>query len=179
MKTPRKLAALVLGLAFAAAASAEIYRWTDAAGVTHYTTDINQVPPAQRAGASAPRGAGSLQRVEAKPRPQAVPAALAAPAAASRAPSEDAIEGKSESEWRSEAERLRKRVAFYEPIAERCQGDTLRISARSDGDQIREEREEAEACERSRAELESATRQLADFEERAHRAGVPPGWIRE
>ena len=178
MKPIRSLAALACLLALAAVASAEIYRWTDANGVTHYTTDINQVPAAQRAAASAPRGGGSLQRVESKPRPPA-PAATASVPASPAAADAERIAGKDEGAWRTEAEQLRRRVALYEPIVDRCKGDSLRISAHSSREQIREESEEAAACDRSRSELELAARTLADFEERAHRAGVPPGWIRE
>jgi hypothetical protein len=32
-------------------ASAQLYRWTDAAGTTHYTTDLATIPPAHRDGA--------------------------------------------------------------------------------------------------------------------------------
>jgi aspartyl protease family protein len=49
------------------AASAEIYRWTDAQGRVHYTQDLSQVPPTQRASAAgAARGAdeGRFQTFE-------------------------------------------------------------------------------------------------------------------
>ena len=54
----------ILGLGVASA-NAEIYRWTDADGRVHFTQDLSQVPPDQRAGAKekadAPRGLDPIQ----------------------------------------------------------------------------------------------------------------------
>lgn len=46
-------AVLLLGglLVLAAPASAQLYRWTDASGTVHYTTELTTVPPAYRAAA--------------------------------------------------------------------------------------------------------------------------------
>ncbi len=46
-----RLALAGLALTLAAPAPAEIYRWTDASGEVHFTQDLSQVPPAQRAAA--------------------------------------------------------------------------------------------------------------------------------
>lgn len=169
-------------LALAAPASSEIYRWEDQNGVEHFTTNLTEVPPSQRdlAKARAAVKSGSLQRVETTVRRTPTPNRTAGSASApARGAGEDAIAGRTEQQWRDEATRLRARVALYAPHAERCQGDSLRISAGSSREHIREEAAEAEACERSRFEHSLAEKALADFEERAHRTGVPPGWIRE
>jgi hypothetical protein len=42
------LAALAAALTAAAPAAAQLYRWTDAAGTVHYTTDPASIPPAYR-----------------------------------------------------------------------------------------------------------------------------------
>jgi hypothetical protein len=171
-------------LALAAPAFSEIYRWKDQNGVEHFTTHLADVPPSQRdlAKARAAVKSGSLQRVETTARPTPTPTPKRAASSAS-APAhgagEDAIEGRTEPQWREEATRLRARVALYAPHVERCEGDSLRISAGSSREHIREEAAEAEACERNRFEHSLAEKALADFEERAHRTGVPPGWIRE
>ena len=63
----RRAAPFLASLALLAApAGAEVYRWTDAEGRVHFTQDLSQVPPAQRAGAAeqgASSGAGRLQTV--------------------------------------------------------------------------------------------------------------------
>jgi len=76
------LAALAL---LAGPAAGEVYRWTDAEGRVHFTQDLSQVPPAQRAQAGeegASSGAGRLQTfgppadaAPAPPPPAAAPAA--------------------------------------------------------------------------------------------------------
>jgi aspartyl protease family protein len=61
----------------AAGALAEIYRWTDAEGRVHFTQDLSQVPPEQRAtaaGAARASGEGRVQTFERAP-----PAAALAP----------------------------------------------------------------------------------------------------
>ncbi|HZO07735.1 MAG TPA: TIGR02281 family clan AA aspartic protease [Myxococcota bacterium] len=70
------LASLVL---LAAPAGAEIYRWTDAEGRVHFTQDLSQVPPAQRAAAEQGdgTGAGRLQTFEGRADAPAPPAAAA------------------------------------------------------------------------------------------------------
>ena len=76
----RGLALLLASLPLAAAA--EIYQWTDEQGRVHYTQDLSQVPPRQRAQAEkqarAPRESGRLQTYS---QPAAIdPGAAVAPA---------------------------------------------------------------------------------------------------
>ncbi|HEV8586827.1 MAG TPA: retropepsin-like aspartic protease [Methylomirabilota bacterium] len=47
----RSVLALVLVLATAAPAAAALYRWTATDGTTHYTSDLESIPEASRAGA--------------------------------------------------------------------------------------------------------------------------------
>ena len=77
---PRRAAPLLAWLAClpAAGALAEIYRWTNAEGRVHFTQDLSQVPPEQRAraaGAARASGEGRLQTFETPP--ASAPAALA------------------------------------------------------------------------------------------------------
>lgn len=179
MRGKRLWGSALVAAAIALSASAEIYRWTDANGVVHYSSDIQQVPAGQRdlARASVRTGKGSLQRIESSAASRPSVAAAAAPPAALA--SEDVVEGKTEAQWRDEATRLRARIALYAPAAERCEGDRFAWSRDDGGDEYREEQAEAEACRQTALEFELAKKQVVDFEERAHRAGVPPGWIRE
>jgi clan AA aspartic protease (TIGR02281 family) len=77
--------AVVLWLAAAAVSQAEVYRWVDASGQLHFTTEIHEVPAQQRGAAE--RGVASRAATSGTlSRASAAPAALAAvpPASASR-----------------------------------------------------------------------------------------------
>jgi hypothetical protein len=183
-----KAVLLVLALTGAAAAArADVYRWTDAHGVTHYTSDINHVPASQRelARRTVPSGRGSVLRIGsghpsagAPAEPAASPSATAASAPPASA-GEESVDGKTEAQWRNEASLARSRLERAEASAEHCKGDTFRASARSGHAQYEEEKTEADGCERIRAEAEGARQALEQLEERAHVDGVPPGWLRE
>lgn len=163
----------LLAVLVAAPAAGELYRWTDARGNTHYTSDIHQVPADQRELARRTVPKGSLQRVGAPTSP--APAAPASP----RTDAEDLVGGKSELAWRDEAIRLRARVAQAAAPAERCKGVRERQDAGPGGGAIPEETAEASRCDRAVRDLALAQQKLDDFEESAQRLGVPPGWIRE
>ncbi len=186
MRGKRFWGTALVSAVLALSASAEIYRWTDAHGVVHYTSDIQQVPAGQRdlARAAVRTGKGSLQRIETPPgsAPRSADAAPsgrlgAAPPAALAG--DEAIAGKTEKEWREEMTRLRSRVALYRPAAERCEDERFQWSPGDGGRRYREEQAEAEACDETRRNFELAVQLALDFEESAHRAGVPPGWVRE
>lgn len=179
MRGKRLWGSALVAAAIALSASAEIYRWTDANGVVHYSSDFQQVPAGQRdlARAAVRTGKGSLQRIESSAASRPRVAHSAAPPAALA--SGEVVEGMTEVQWRDEATRLRTRIALYAPAAERCEGDRFRGSPGDGGDESREEQAEAEACRQTLREFELAKKQVADFEERAQRASVPPGWIRE
>jgi hypothetical protein len=181
------LLGLVL-VVLAAPALGEVFKWTDKTGAVHYTSDINQVPTGQRdlARAAANSGKGSLQRIpssapslrttrSAPTRGASRPASPASPAPAA----EERVEGKSEAQWREQTQRHRARIAMLEPIAERCEEDRFDWSAGDGGRKYRAEQAEAEACDGTRRDLALERSQLENLEERAHGAGVPPGWMRE
>jgi clan AA aspartic protease (TIGR02281 family) len=85
---PRAASLLLVWLAcLPGAARAEIYRWTDAQGRVHFTQDLSQVPPAQRAtaaGAGREAGGGRLQTFESPAR--GAPASAAPPAGPASSP---------------------------------------------------------------------------------------------
>ncbi len=84
----RRAAAWIVALAVAGPAPglAEIYRWTDANGTTHYTQSLDQVPPEQRAAARS-GGAPAPSRLQTYASPASrSPSAAAAPGAALRIP---------------------------------------------------------------------------------------------
>lgn len=189
------LASLVV---LAAAAPAEIYKWTDPDGVVHFTSNPDEVPADQRAAAAAAAraGKGSFQRgvvpsaSGASSAPRAGDAPAAAPAARRRAgpaartargaePAEERAGGKTEAEWRAEAQKYRDAMARLEGAAERCKGDRFRYTEGAGRRAYDEEMAEANACQKVRDEIDMNRRWLERLEERAHAAGVPPGWIRD
>src|SRR5262245_13478107 len=86
----RRAASLLALLAWLPSeAAAEIYRWTDGQGRVHYTQDLSQVPPEQRAtaaGAARGSGAGRLQTYERPAQEAPAAPAPAAPGAAASSP---------------------------------------------------------------------------------------------
>jgi hypothetical protein len=174
-----RLLPLLVLLAASAAPAGEVYRWTDAEGKVHYTADLERVPAAQREAAKASVGreqGGAVMRIEA--RPPAAPAPAAEPAAETT-PAEPApiYGGRDEATWRAEAMRLRDAVEQLEAEAEACGTGEFRWSAGAGG--RAEDADSADACGRVRSELGMNRRWLEAFEEDAHRAGVPPGWLRD
>ncbi len=168
--------ACALALATAASAGEEgtsrpIYEWIDERGVTHYTDDRELVPEPFLASVriSEASGDGSSQRTIER-RTLAPPAARAI---------DEVIANSTESQWRAEAARLDALIAELAPLAKKCEGDH-RNNSRGDGSRKRrEELAEAEACAEVRLNLANARAEREAFSELAHRAGVPPGWVRE
>lgn len=81
-----RLAALLATLVLPIAADAQLYRWKDAGGVTHYTSDLTSVPPAFRDSAE---DVGSPQARPPEPAPSVgsavIPFAAGAPILAAAA----------------------------------------------------------------------------------------------
>jgi hypothetical protein len=141
--------------------------------------DVKRTAPAQ--GTAAP--ASSTPAAPAPSSPfspsPAAPDAQAPPAQAEQS-------GKDETWWKSRMnqarEDLRRNEAFAEALQSRVNGLTTEFVGRDDPYQrakIGEDRQKAIAeLDRVKAEIEQAKKQIADIEEEARRAGVPPGWIR-
>jgi hypothetical protein len=79
-------------------------------------------------------------------------------------------------------EAVRRNEAFAEALQSRINGLTRDFSARDNPAQraqIGEDRQKALAeLERVRNDIQQGKKQIADIEEEARKAGVPPGWLR-
>lgn len=107
-------------------------------------------------------------------------------ASATRGPEEGVSRADQESSWRGEAAATRKVIADAEARVKQAEQQLEEISGRirlsTDTNEILRLADQKQAADRAvadaRANVEAARAGLADFEERARRAGVPPGWIR-
>jgi hypothetical protein len=177
-----KLFAGMIALALLASAAAhadegEIWVWTTDDGSIHYTDDRERIPDAFRARARVAHkeGDGSYQQIPAaKPKPPVAPAAPAAE------PTPEAVDADAvaEAAWRDQARAIDGRIAALLPQVEACAGDHVNRSPGDGSRKRREEIEEAARCARAETELANARADRAALEERAHRAGAPPGWVR-
>jgi hypothetical protein len=185
------LAVLAVACGLAASAAAEVYRWTDPEGKVHYTSDLSRVPASQqdaaKASAGEPKG-GAVMRIESRPpakpagspvTPEGAPAGPEGAPAAPPQPAEEVYGGRNESWWRSEAAKFREAIERLEEQTDRCTAGEFRWSAGAGGRAYDEESAEADACGRIQSELQMNRRWQETLEENAHRAGVPPGWLRE
>jgi hypothetical protein len=182
MAAPLRILVLASAALFVAPAAAEVYRWTDPQGNVHYSSDLNDVPVAQREAAKAGAGAtgrGAVMRIEAKPRPQPAAAPAPTPGAAAPAPlPEETYGGRNESSWRAEAAQYRTAIEQLEQQAEACTAGEFPWSAGARGRTAADESAD-DACGRIQSDLEMNRRWQERFEETAHGAGVPPGWLRD
>ncbi len=180
----RAVTILVLAMALAAPGSAQIYRWTDANGVEHFSADLDAVPPAHRAAAEASAGRASgggftRYRAPAAPAPALEePVESADPAAQHEGEDEDErIGGHDEAWWRERYQRYVIEIEELEAVEERCEG--VGVPSHGTKRQHRERKMEAvNRCAQSRSTLDVKRLQLENFVENARRKGVPPGWVR-
>lgn len=181
------LLASVLLLLGGAAALAEIYRYTDAQGREHFTTDLGQVPPSQRdAAQAAAAGRPTLIRRGAPgPAPRYHPQPPAsrqwAPAPGSRG--EERRAGYPESWWREQHGEIGSEIAAFEAEVARLEemdADHLPPSSRRRASRHRYSnyRKRHYAWKTATRKLQKARDRLERFEERARRSDVPPGWLR-
>jgi hypothetical protein len=127
--------------------------------------------------ASAP-STPSMPSTPSAPPPAAAPDAPAAPPANKS--------GNDETLWKTRMsqarEELRRNEMFAEALQSRVNGLTGEFVNRDDPYQrakIGDDRQKAIAeLDRVKADIERAKKLIADIEEEARRAGVPPGWIR-
>ena len=105
-------------------------------------------------------------------------------AAAKDAPATSGATG--EEEWRGRItkarDELRRNEVFAEALQSRINALTTDFAARDnpvERSQIADERQKALAeLDRVKGEIEKGKKQIADIEEDARKAGVPPGWLR-
>jgi hypothetical protein len=130
-----------------------------------------------------------LPKPYALPTPSQQPALPpAAPAADAQAPKKDALKEpeKDEAWWHDRITRVRdglqRSQVFAEALQSRINALTADFVNRDDPYQrakIAEDRQKAIAeLDRVKSEIEQATKEIADIEEEARQAGIPPGWIR-
>jgi hypothetical protein len=140
-------------------------------------------PPAPPPPAAAGTDASSAQAENRKPDA----AASAASSEDSSAKTKDAADPKAdENTWRSRItmarDELRRNEVFAEALQSRINALTTDFAARDnpiERAQIADERQKALAeLDRVKAEVENSRKRIADIEEEARKAGVPPGWLR-
>lgn len=179
---------LLAAFGLPAAATAEIYRWVDSQGREHFTTDLDQVPRSQRAAVkNAADSRPTVNRADsqpvAAPRRAANPR-RARPRSTAAPPGSERIDGWSEDQWRERAGELGTEVEILEKRVEELEdqgADNLPASARRSNLTYRtysRYRERYRLWEKTNGDLQRAQARLERFEDRARRAGVPPGWLR-
>jgi len=126
----------------------------------------------------------------AQPAPGALPEAVPQPqedqAQGQKAAEPEKDKDKEEAYWRGRIgtarETLRRDQMFAEALQSRINGLTTDFVNRDDPYQrarIGEDRQKALAeLERVKADIAQHTKEIADIEEEARKAGVPPGWLR-
>lgn len=148
---------------------------------TYTNDDLKQVPP--------PAGTAADKTADGKDAPKdgkdaAKPAVkMEAEKVDSTKPAEPA---KDEAYWRGKItaarEDVRRNEVFKEALQSRVNGLTADFTARDDPYQrakIADDRQKALAeMARLTEDIDKGTKAIADIEEEARRAGVPPGWIR-
>lgn len=187
----RSAALLVLGLLIgvfpAGPADAEIYRWTDASGREHFTTDLSTVPSAHRAAAQAGAGRPSdanINRIQSTPRSEPDSGAASPASVRDRPPEEEKIGGQNEATWRKRARRFEQEIENIEAGIERCEDVRVpvRFNPRSGRRMKRQHYERkmamADQCGGGENALRVKRLQQENFLENARRRGVPPGWLR-
>lgn len=181
----------------ATTASSEIYRYTDANGREQYTTDISRVPTSQRQSAEADAaGRQPVNRTDPEPAPGAGPAHRPGAAWGYETPrvptpakprpwqiEEELPGGLPEASWREQHDRILSQIEALEQQRaelEEAGGDRAPPNRRGRISRSRyaQYRAKHEAWLKAGRDLKHARRRLDTFEERARRAGVPPGWLR-
>lgn len=146
---------------------------------------VPKTPPKVYTNKDLPKG-GAPQAPPASSAP-AAPASSATPVPADPAtPPATPGEQKDESWWRARItqarEELRRNEMFLDALQSRINGLSTDFVNRDDPYQrakIGEDRQKALAeLDRVKADVEKQKKQIADIEEEARTAGVPPGWLR-
>jgi len=123
---------------------------------------------------------------ESAPATPGAAAGAAAPADGPAEPSDEEKRAAEESQWRARMaqarDQLERSKMFAEALQTRANSLWADFTARDDPAQrgaIETERKKTLAeLDRVKGEIETETKAIADLEEEARRAGVPPGWLR-
>ena len=155
---------------------------------TQKVITTKDLPESAKRPPSAPADSTSASNAGAHPSGAHPPGDPAAAAAPSQAPTPAPAAGAkgTEEQWRGRIaqarENVRRNEAFAEALQSRINGLTTDFVNRDNPvqkRQIGEDRQKALAeLERVRADIETGKKQIADIEEEARKAGVPPGWLR-
>ena len=127
-----------------------------------------------------------LPKVTAPAAPAASPAAPAKDAAVEEKPAAKTDDQKDEAWWRQRMaqarEDLRRGEMFAEALQTRINALANDFASRDDPYQrarVAEDRQKAMAeMDRVRTDVDAHKKKIADIEEEARKAGVPPGWVR-
>jgi hypothetical protein len=146
---------------------------------SNHTLNDADAPPVSVVGASEPGSTEGTARPDAAQTPSRPPAAPAG-----RAPEAD--KGGDEKFWRKRISDARAELArqelFAEALQSRINALTTDFVARDDPAQrgvlAGDRQKTAAEMGRVRAEIQRLTTTIAEIEEEARRAGVPPGWLR-
>jgi len=197
--TKAGLAVLLVAL-FAAAASAEIYRWMDETGEVHLTNRLYEVPDEHQQAAlddakKRAQESGGMNEIHEDH------AAPTAPAATPSAPAEMAQPGggRDETWWRSKSHQMQSELEQAKTALAQAQADEADDAGQIYGAPGRRGRGGAGPGRRGRglgaaavlsdgdydpsveeleAEVDRLEREYSDFEDEARHAEVPPGWLR-
>jgi len=165
------LAALLL--AAASPAAGEIYRWRDASGREHFTTDLQQVPaPYRRQAFEGARAGDEGPAINYHPEPRRKEPAAAQGAAKAAPAKRETVDYDCEA-LRKQARAKLRRVAKKERTVERREDSVSDIASSIYSEHLRKK-----SLAKAEADLESAQ---ADYERwrRLHlRRGAPPGCLR-
>jgi hypothetical protein len=172
MSLRARMAAVLALLLAAGAVSGEIYRWTDAQGREHFTTQLEAVPPEQREAARNRTEAakGKVNFHQARPAPKALhagPKHSAAPAAAPKAALRSCAAA------RKEVAALMKPIKYHQRKLEgheRAARDITRNEYSRRRAEIR--------AEKAQAWLDEAQAKLDGFRNAKRREGLEPGCLR-
>ncbi|MBW1811131.1 MAG: DUF4124 domain-containing protein [Deltaproteobacteria bacterium] len=192
----RLIGAVFICLLFAAGLSrAEIYKWVDKDGTSHFTDDPYELPEPQRSNVLRKireeeskkqeelRKAGKMPAPVFKKKPRRYPQHDPIPPAPKKPASGEAISNPSSKKfWRDKMQKARKLVADLEQKCKKHEND--RDQNRRAGlifaqPAARQKVQEASAAlEKCKEKLKEAKHDLnIDLPEKARRKNIPPGWL--
>jgi len=180
------------------AARAQVYRWTDAQGVTHFTDRAENVPPGstesveqtqpqekQAAVPPAPPGETKPERESEKPE---VPSEAradsdneAAPAVQPPAMPDVALDhfGRDETWWRDRRKFWEQRLSDAQRLHDEARREFSRANQRYDSREYKQMKLLRERMEALEKEIAGAQEMLGGgLAREARKAGAPPGWVR-